>query len=147
MTAADIERVADLCTQLGYPSTGSDVAPRFRAIAALADHAVFVAEDDARVVGDELAPPPVIGWVHVCAGMLVLESDPWAEIGGLVVDERVRGRGVGDQLLAAAEAWAREEGYAQVRLRSNVIREAAHDFYRRRGYQVFKTQLNFRKAL
>ncbi len=162
MTAADVERAADLCTQLGYPSTASDVAPRFQAIAARADHAVFVAEDDARVVGAELAPfddrsgsleqgrgapPSVVGWVHVCAGMLVLESDPWAEIGGLVVDERVRGRGVGDRLLAAAEAWAREQGYPQVRLRSNVVREAAHQFYLRRGYEVFKTQLNFRKAL
>ncbi len=137
MAANDLERVADLCTQLGYPAVAADVAPRLDAIAARSDHAAFVADDDGAV----------LGWVHVCAGMLVLESDPWAEVGGLVVDERARGRGVGDRLLAAAEDWARERGYRQVRLRSNVIREAAHEFYRRRGYEVFKTQLNFRKPL
>ncbi len=136
MMASDVERVADLCTQLGYPSGAADVASRFDAIAARPDHAVFVAVEDTG---------HVIGWVHVCAGMLVLEADQWAEIGGLVVDAGVRGRGVGDRLLAAAEDWARARGYRQVRLRSNVIREAAHQFYRRRGYEVFKTQLNFRK--
>ncbi len=136
MLASDVERVTVLCEELGYPATVEEVTPRLRALLDLPAHALMVAEHEATVVG----------WVHVHPS-LTLESDPWAEIGGLVVDHRFRGRGVGGTLMAAAEQWAREQGYTQVRLRSNVIRDAAHQFYRRLGYEVVKTQLNFRKRL
>ena len=76
-----------------------------------------------------------------------IESDPHAEIGGLVVDERARSRGVGRVLLAAAEAWAARQGLREVALRSNILRERAHDFYRRLGYDCPKTQHRFRKRI
>jgi GNAT superfamily N-acetyltransferase len=137
MTAGDVERVAALSTELGYPSTPADVAGRFAEIAARHDHAALVGETDS---GE------VVGWVHVHAS-LTLEAAPAAEIGGLVVHEPARAHGVGKLLVVAAERWAAEHGYAEMRVRSNVVREAAHQFYRRLGYEVVKTQLNFRKRL
>ncbi len=153
MIAVDAERVADLCTQLGYPSTAAEVAARFAVLQASSDHAVFVATDDA-------APPPaaggrgarpegpgtVVGFVHVHQAA-TLEGGPWAEIGGLVIDQAARGRRIGQLLVAAAERWAVARRYPEMRVRSNVIRERAHEFYRRLGYDVVKTQVNFRKAL
>jgi GNAT superfamily N-acetyltransferase len=54
---------------------------------------------------------------------------------------------VGLKLLERAEQWAREKGCTMVGLRSNVIRDRAHAFYERNGYEHFKTQKSFRKQL
>lgn len=46
-----------------------------------------------------------------------------------------------------AERWAREQGCWAIYLRSNVVREGAHAFYERLGYERVKMQLALRKAL
>ena len=143
MTADDVERVAALCGQLGYPSTPAEVAARFEVLRTRTAHAMFVAEDPASVAS---APGPVVGFVHVHEAV-TLEAGPWAEIGGLVVREGMRSDGIGRLLVDAAERWAAEHGYAEVHVRSNVVREAAHQFYLHLGYEVVKSQLNFRKPL
>ena len=43
--------------------------------------------------------------------------------------------------------WARAQGFASMRVRSNVIRERAHRFYEREGYARIKAQAVFRKPL
>lgn len=137
MTAADAPSVARLATQLGYPCEPADIERRFAFIAGAPDHAVLVAE----------APSgQVVGWVHV-HGRCLLEAEPFAEIGGLVVAEECRGQGVGRALMAEAERWAAEHGYAEVCVRSNAIRQAAHRFYQGLGYRPVKAQQVFRKAV
>ena len=133
---ADAERIAALATQLGYPSTPEQVAARLGRLLRDDDHAVFVAENLGLVVG----------WVHVFEKHL-LESDPEAEVGGLVVDENHRGTGAGKLLMQRAEEWSRARGLKSVYLRSNVIRKGAHAFYEELGYHVVKTQTAFRKLL
>ena len=76
-----------------------------------------------------------------------LEADPRAEVTALVVRENYRSQGVGKMLMERAEEWARAQNCAMIGLRSNVIRERAHMFYQRLGYQHQKTQKAFRKAL
>lgn len=88
----------------------------------------------------------VLGWTHVVP-RLQLEDAPFAELAGLVVDVGARGRGAGALLLRAAEDWARTQGFAQLRVRSNVVRERAHRFYLRAGYAERKRQVVFVKAL
>jgi len=63
------------------------------------------------------------------------------------VDEQVRSGGVGWLLLEAAEQWARRMRCGVMSLCSNVIRERAHSFYERHGYEHYKTQKAFRKKL
>lgn len=70
-----------------------------------------------------------------------------AELTGLVVEESLRGTGIGGALVAAAEGWARERGYATMRVKSNVKREGAHRFYERHGYRNVKGQYTFVKEL
>jgi GNAT superfamily N-acetyltransferase len=84
--------------------------------------------------------------VHVYACPTV-ESELYGEIGGLVVDKDQRGQGVGKALMAEAESWASGRGIREIRLRSNILREQAHQFYQAIGYEIIKTQLTFRKAL
>ena len=134
---ADAQRIAELAGQLGYPATAGQMRERLRAIKPASQHAVLVAET---------AEDGVIGWVHVSRQPL-LEVEIRAEVNGLVVDERVRSGGAGARLLAAAEEWARKHGCKGMSVRSNVIRERAHAFYERHGYQHFKTQKAFRKPL
>ncbi len=132
----DNGRLAELCTQLGYPTSPHEMASRLSEVLRRSDNAVFVAEAGGRP----------IGWVHVHASP-GLEVDHMAKIGGLVVDEARRGRGIGKALMAAAEDWARREGCAEMWLRSNAIRKEAHLFYQARGYEILKTSYTFRKRL
>jgi GNAT superfamily N-acetyltransferase len=136
-TPADVPDLTQLAGQLGYPSTTEQVAPRFDALTGKPDeNALFVAEVGGRVAG----------WVHVHLYSLLVD-DPEAEIGGLVVDASLRGQGLGAQLMAAAEAWAREKGCPSVYLRSNTLRSEAHTFYQGLGYRLIKSQYAFRKEL
>jgi GNAT superfamily N-acetyltransferase len=133
----DSARLADLSGQLGYPATEAQIRKRLRGIRPAAQHALFVAETQ---------DAGVIGWVHVSKQPL-LEVDLRAEINGLVVAEGERSHGAGAKLLAAAEDWARRHGCKSMSVRSNVIRERAHQFYERNGYEHYKTQKSLRKPL
>jgi len=137
MTADDALQVAALAGELGYPSTPAQIGARFRATDGDPDSQIFVASDsDGRVRG----------WVQVL-GHHLLVSEGTAEVGGLVVDSRSRGRGIGRSLMAAAEAWTRERGYSQLMLRSNTIRTEAHRFYQKLGYTIVKSQHKFQKLI
>ena len=136
-TPADVPALTALCGELGYASTLPAVLDRLAEIGRLASHAVFVAEH---------AQGGVIGWVHVYTSPL-LERDLQAEIGGLVVSAAHRRDGAGQLLMQRAEQWARAQKCEAVCLRSNLIREGAHAFYRKIGYEAVKTSLTFRKFL
>lgn len=135
--ASDAARIADLATQLGYPSTPEEIIHRLAAVAQDGSHVVFVAED---------AEGAVVGWADVFE-LRVMAHDAVAELAGLVVDSAQRSSGIGKELLLAAEDWARVRGLPKLVLRSNVIRGEAHHFYEREGYERLKTQHVFMKKL
>ena len=136
MTPRDVDRVAALTTELGYPSTGEQIARRFAQIDGQPNQIIFVAEE----AGDTVA------WLHVAVHPY-LENDASAEILGLVVAEDHRDRGIGQALVDAAEAWALAQGCATMRVRSRVTRERAHAFYERDGFRRVKTQHCFEKTI
>jgi GNAT superfamily N-acetyltransferase len=133
---SDAVRLAELSTQLGYPATGQEIVQRMKRMRPAAVHAVFVAESEQQITG----------WLHVSVTPL-LEVPLRAEVNGLVVDEKRRSAGTGAKLLEVAERWAAERGCESVSVRSNVIRERAHKFYLRNGYEHYKTQKAFGKLL
>jgi GNAT superfamily N-acetyltransferase len=134
--AEDAEVAAKLCTELGYPVDAPALLARMRQIAGDAGRSVLVACLDGEVVG----------WIDLSVEYH-LQSEPVALIGGLVVSDAVRGRGIGRQLCVAAEDWARGRGVARLRVRSNAIRERAHGFYLRDGYTRVKASAVFEKTL
>lgn len=133
----DADRIAELSGQLGYPSTEKQMKARLRDVFKDKEAACFIAES--RDGG-------LIGWIHVSTTPL-LEVERRAEVNGLVVDEAARSHGAGALLLAAAEKWARGKRSKSMSVRSNVLRERAHGFYLRNGYEHYKTQKAFRKGL
>lgn len=133
----DARRLAALSTQLGYPASPKVLKARLNFLLKNREHMVLVAESTS---GE------VVAWVHAYVRTLV-ESDPHVEIGGLVVDQRFRGRGVGRLLLQRAERWALRKGLESVYLRSNIIRKDAHRFYESLGYARIKTQHAYLKIL
>jgi GNAT superfamily N-acetyltransferase len=133
----DEDALATLCGELGYPSSAKEIVERLSRFLDREEHLVLVAADD-------MDTP--IGWIHACIVHRV-ESDAFVEIGGMVVSENQRGSGIGKQLLGKAEAWARSQKVKMIRVRSNVIREHAHDFYKHAGYSQSKTSHVFQKLL
>lgn len=134
---SDAPRVAELLGELGYPSSAAESAARIAELSANALHVVFVAADSSDAA---------TGCLHACVRHQ-LASEPFVQVASLVVAEAHRGAGVGAELLARAEAWARAQGIRLVRLRCNVTRVRAHGFYVRAGYALSKTSHLFTKTL
>ena len=133
----DAVAVAELATQLGYPTPADAARERLaRRAEEPAGHAVVVTEGDAGVTG----------WIQVSVALRI-DSPPCGEIAGLVVDEAHRGAGVGEELVSEAARWARERGVAELRVRSNVLRKRAHRFYARLGFERVKSQVVLKKPL
>lgn len=78
---------------------------------------------------------------------MLIESPPFVEIGGLVVDQRHRGVGTGKQLIEACERWAAQIGVNKLRVRTNQTREDAVRFYTRIGFSQKKAQFVLDKKL
>jgi GNAT superfamily N-acetyltransferase len=135
--ASDAPQLAQLSGQLGYPTTAAEIKKRLRRLKPASQNALFVAESP---------DSGVVGWAHVSVTHLV-EVGTRAELNGLIVAEGQRSLGAGARLLRAAEDWARKRGCPSMSVRSNVIRERAHKFYERQGYEHYKTQKAFRKEL
>jgi GNAT superfamily N-acetyltransferase len=136
IATTDAGAAAQLCGELGYPVSTDAMRERIEVLARLADHAIYVA----------CLSTEVVGWIEVSEAHH-LQAESRAEIGGLVVSSKVRGRGVGRQLVSRAENWALKKGLKSVVVRSRIDREAAHRFYLRQGYAQTKTSAVFGKPL
>jgi GNAT superfamily N-acetyltransferase len=134
-TPRDAEVVAHLVEQLGYPVSPEAVAARIARLEASEADRVVVAELDGDVVG--------LAGLHVSPS---LEYDePAAKLSAIVIDERYRRRGIGEALVTALEAEARERGCGLIFLTTAERRKDAHAFYRRLGFE--ETGRRFAKSL
>jgi predicted N-acetyltransferase YhbS len=127
---SDCARLAELIGQLGYGTSVSEVGERL-AIMAQEDRLVLVAELDGEVVG--CLSTSVMRVLHRPA--------PLGRISMMVVDEALRGRGIGAALVRAAEEALAERGCRLVEVTSNVRRAEAHGFYERLGYERTSVRL------
>src|SRR5712671_2051793 len=89
ITAADANAAARLSEELGYPVSPAEMKQCIEALERLTDHVIYVA----CIAG------AVVGWIDVSISPH-LQSEPRAEIGGLVVSSEVRGQGIGRRLMA-----------------------------------------------
>lgn len=132
---SDAQRIASLAVQLGYEVPVAHVERQLHRV------------NDERAIFVAVVPRVgVIGWIGVSLCEAITDSGR-ADINGLVVEDEYRGNGIGRLLVETAEAWARRRNCTSMRLVSNVVRERAHEFYKRLGYDVLKTQHAFKKAL
>jgi GNAT superfamily N-acetyltransferase len=68
-------------------------------------------------------------------------TDPWCGINNLAVAQPWRRRGIGKQLVAAAEDWARHNAITQVRLDVFEFNEGARSLYDELGYRTLTRHL------
>lgn len=139
-TRSDADRIRELCDQLGYAISLANAQDRI-ATAISPDRDVVVYEQD----GSPFGGTRVVAWMEL-SHRRALESGEWGEISGLVVDESVRGRGVGAALIRYAEEWTRQRGLSRLRVRTNDARKDAHRFYEREGFTLRKMHRVYDKA-
>ena len=126
--------ISELSGQLGYPSDDIATRKRLDKILKKDDHCVLVAENGDRVVG----------WIHGFYSHRV-ESDPFVEIGGLVIDKNYRKRGAGKILVQRIEKWAESISCVKIRVRTSTSRKETHVFYETLGFDLVKEQKIFDK--
>ena len=116
--------IASLCGQLGYPTPAEAVVPRMDRLRENGQARVIVGVVDDSPVG--------LATIHV--RHMINHEAPIGQLTLLVVDERVRGQGVGRRLVAESEAWARARGCKRFVVTTALRRTEAHAFYERLGY-------------
>src|SRR5919108_2534821 len=119
------DAIAGLLGQLGYPTSAEAASERIERHAASDTDVLLVAEADGEVAG--------LASLHVS---MALEYDGDAgKLSAIVVDERLRGRGLGRSLVEAIEAEARRRACVLLFLTTNERRKDAHAFYSALGFE------------
>lgn len=123
-TAADSSGIAPLLAELGYPAPQDALPARLERLASDPRATILLAER----MGE------AVGLITVHLRDTINHEEPLAQITALVVAERARGEGVGRELVAAAERWARQQGATRVVVSTALDRADAHRFYERLGF-------------
>jgi len=132
ITEQDAESVAGLSMQLGYESNVVQTLIRIRQINHNSKNCAYVA----------LFENKVVGWIHGFY-TLRIESDPFVEIGGLVVDAAYRKLKIGKQLIERLKLWSEQHQVKTLKVRCNTKRTESHQFYERLDFKAHKRQLVF----
>ena len=98
-------------------------------------HEVLLAVEEGKIIG-------------MCSLSIVMGAGIFknAYLEDFVVSEAARGKGVGDLLWQEMLAWGREKGARRMEFTCGNGREAAQDFYKKHGAEVYDTNF-FRKEL
>lgn len=123
--ADDVDDLVSLFDEWGHPLSSAEVRAVLAEWGSTARSEVLVADID----GD------VAGMAAVSAGPRFAGPGRYGHLSGLAVATDHRRRGVGTSLLKAAEGYVYAWGCDRLELTSSRSRTAAHDFYRRQGYE------------
>jgi predicted N-acetyltransferase YhbS len=130
-TADDACALERLIGQLGYAATAAEVAER---LARMEEEGglVLVAELEGKAIA--CLTTSVMRVLHRPAAV--------GRISMMVVDEAVRGRGIGAAMVRAAERALVAQGCRLVEVTSHVVRVDAHRFYEGLGYERTSVRLS-----
>ena len=136
-TIDDAADIWELSNQLGYPSSMDETKERLESILSSEDHIIIVAH----IHGNK-----VIAWIHAYKRQSI-ESGYFAEIGGFIVSKAFRRKGIGRQLLKPIEKWTTQKKLPSLRVRTQIHRDDAKQFYSNMGFTVTKKQRVFDKEM
>jgi len=123
VTAEVVQAFARLVPQLSRTAAPPGPAELAEILAQPSTHLLLARDGDGAIVGTltlvvRRMPTRLVGWIE-----------------DVVVDERARGRGVGEALTREAQRIAAEAGVHSVRLTSRPERDAANRLYHRLGFE------------
>jgi GNAT superfamily N-acetyltransferase len=121
---SDTPALAGLLGQLGYPATEADVHERLDYWLDDPANRLIAATDDGELIG--------VAALHVLP--ILEKTGKFGRLLALVVDERYRGRGIGQSLVASVEEQARAAGCLSLEIGSSRHRTRTHEFYQHLGY-------------
>ena len=125
LTPSDVAKVTPLMAELGYPTDDTSFAERVAAVSANPEDGVLLAEEAGAIVG----------LVAIHSFEMLHRAGRLGRITALVVSTSARRRGVGHELLIAAENHLRSIGCIKLEVTSGEARSDAHGFYAAHGYQ------------
>ena len=130
-TATDYASLAQLMTDLGYPTTENEMKTRLSNIVSNEWYKTFIATMDERIIG--------MAGSH--KALFYENNGSYIRIVALVTKAEHREQGVGKALLAAVENWAKELGTDTIVLNcgNREERKAAHAFYQHLGFVARST--------
>lgn len=142
MNNLEIRKIAendysDICSlynnELNIKISQSKFNERAKHILENINHDIFVA----------LCSESVVGFI-VVEKAIAIECD-YIKINGIAVNKNYQGQGIGSQLIAYAEHYAKEHNIDLIILNSSIRREKAHMFYEKLGFS--KSSYSFRKKI
>ncbi len=133
----DASHLGKLSNQLGYPTSTRQSVKRLKFLLASKENVIFVSY---------IPDGKITGWIHAFLAHR-LESDPFAEISGFVVDGAYRGSGAGKKLLSAVEKWVCNHNIFKLRIRSHIARKESHVVFDHLGFIKTKDQFVFDKKI
>jgi len=134
--AKDAEEIVNLAAQLGYETDVKNLTDRISKLESEINNCIFIA------VIDKL----VVGWIQGIYAIR-LETSPFVEITGLVVDVQHRKMNIGRKLIAEVLKWAGQLHVDRVVVRSNTIRDESHKFYEKSSFKLKKEQKVFENKI
>ena len=132
------DRVRELLIQLSRSGKDRGEIPKewFDDLINSSTHDMLLALDDTdRIVG--------IATLSVIMGPIVRKA---AYLEDFVTDSSVRGQGIGSKLWEAMLDWSKEKGCTELCFTSGHGREAAQEFYKKKGAEIYDTNY-FRKTI
>lgn len=127
ISPADHKAYCDLLPQLS-PFVNIPSLDYLNQVLASSQVSFFMAKSDVLVGGLTLV------FNHLTTGLSVRIED-------VIVDQRMRGQGLGRKLMEAALIKAQEEGAKAISLSSNPKRVAANQLYQKLGFQAITTNV------
>ena len=131
---SDVEALAGLVTELGYPTSLEEMRVRLQAVLEDADYDTFVAR-----VGER-----VVGFVGTRLGPVYEANGLQGQIMALVVADGYRRMGIGRALMRAALENLEARGATSTIVNTGRQRAGAHAFYEALGFEF--TGRRYRKA-
>ena len=120
----DAPAIADLMGELGYPTRSSDMQMRLQAMKKEPHYRTFVA-----ITGGKIC-----GMIGTCCLHSHEHNNRGGRILALGVSKTTRRKGVGRELIRAAETDFMERNIRRIALNTRFQREEAHRFYEQLGY-------------
>jgi GNAT superfamily N-acetyltransferase len=122
---ADAPSIDELLTQLGYPQQGDSAVEAIKCYN-LEGYHLLVGEIDSGVIG--FASLHWFDMFHMRGKM--------GRITAICIMEEVRSKGIGRELLLAAEEFLKSQGCVKVEVTTNLKRTLTHEFYLKNGYAI-----------